>query len=306
MPSAIWTSDVVVNAVLNDSSNLEIVLSNYFKSFIARMGDYDIKLQDINSTNSLNDKVLHGIDELEGMRKEFISVVEIFAPSEHELLSKYLPTFFENLLIFYEENGINLYTGTSVDVLRNDHYRFFNQFLFISLTALLVENKCFDILANILHARFKVFSRSYGKIFEKNFVHFQRYNYTLNQNLNVGAKRLSVTADYMLNYSDESKFDRLIKADILLYYISLWYHTDDIFGSHWFPELSVYNRNVQVLPMMVSKDYFEHAKVMFGVNSVEEYKRLLKNTKETIDRGVAHRVPMLQDGLLYDTVATMD
>ena len=306
MPSTPWTPDVVVNAVLNDSANLELVLSNYFKSFIARMGDYDIKLQDINSTDSLNDKVIQGIDDLEGMRKEFISVVEIFAPSKHELLSKYLPTFFENLLTFYGENGINLYTGTSVDVLRNDHYRFFNQFLFISLTSLLLENKCFDILAKILHARFRVFNRSYGKIFEKNFVHFQRYNYTLNQNLNAGGKRLSVTADYMLKYSDERKFDRLIKADILLYYISLWYHTDDILGSHWFPELSVYNRNVHVLPMMVSKAYFEQAKVLFGVNTVEEYKRLLKNTKETIDRGVAHRVPMLPDGLLYDTVATMD
>ena len=270
------------------------------------MGDYDINLQEINSTNSLSEKVLQGIEDLEKMRKEFISVVEIFAPSKHKLLAEYLPTFFENLLTSYEENGINLYTGTSVDVLRNDHYRFFNQFLFISLTSLLLENECFDILAKVLHSKFMVFNRSYGKIFEQNFVHFQRYNYTLNQNLNAGAKRLSVTADYMLNYSDESKFDRLVRADILLYYISLWYHTDDIFGSHWFPELSVYNRNVQVLPMMVSKAYFDQAKVLFGVNTVEEYKRLLKDTKETIDRGVAQRVPMLPDGLLYDTVATLD
>lgn len=305
MHSTPWTSDAVVNAVLNDSSNLEIVLSNYFKAFIERLGEYDINLQGVNTTELLTKKVLDGIEKLEVMRKEFISVVEIFAPSNNPILSRYLPVFFEDLLVSYEERGVNLYTGTSADVLRNDHYRFFNQHLFISLTSLLLENRCFETLSVLLHAKYKVYDKLYGKLRDVNFIRFRAYNYTLNQFLNkTTPKRVSVTADYIRNFSSSTDFDKFVRADILLYYMSLWNHVDSIFDSAWFPELSVYNRDMQILPHMVSKKYFEKSKVLFSVNTVAEYKKLLETTTDKLDRQGLYRVPQLQAGLLYDTVGS--
>lgn len=305
MHSTPWTSDAVVNAVLNDSSNLEIVLSNYFKAFIERLGEYDINLQGVNTTELLTKKVLDGIEKLEVMRKEFISVVEIFAPSNNPILSRYLPVFFEDLLVSYEERGVNLYTGTSADVLRNDHYRFFNQHLFISLTSLLLENRCFETLSVLLHAKYKVYDKLYGKLRDVNFIRFRAYNYTLNQFLNkTTPKRVSVTADYIRNFSSSTDFDKFVRADILLYYMSLWNHVDSIFDSAWFPELSVYNRDIQILPHMVSKKYFEKSKVLFDVNTVADYKKLLETTTDKLDRQGLYRVPQLQAGLLYDTVGS--
>ena len=305
MHSTPWTSDAVVNAVLNDSSNLEIVLSNYFKAFIERLGEYDINLQGVNTTELLTKKVLDGIEKLEVMRKEFISVVEIFAPSNNPILSRYLPVFFEDLLVSYEERGVNLYTGTSADVLRNDHYRFFNQHLFISLTSLLLENRCFETLSVLLHAKYKVYDKLYGKLRDVNFIRFRAYNYTLNQFLNkTTPKRVSVTADYIRNFSSSTDFDKFVRADILLYYMSLWNHVDSIFDSAWFPELSVFNRDIQILPHMVSKKYFEKAKVLFDVNTVADYKKLLETTTDKLDRQGLYRVPQLQAGLLYDTVGS--
>jgi hypothetical protein len=305
MHSTPWTSDAVVNAVLNDSSNLEIVLSNYFKAFIERLGEYDINLQGVNTTELLTKKVLDGIEKLEVMRKDFISVVEIFAPSNNPILSRYLPVFFEDLLVSYEERGVNLYTGTSADVLRNDHYRFFNQHLFISLTSLLLENRCFETLSVLLHAKYKVYDKLYGKLRDVNFIRFRAYNYTLNQFLNkTTPKRVSVTADYIRNFSSSTDFDKFVRADILLYYMSLWNHVDSIFDSAWFPELSVYNRDIQILPHMVSKKYFEKSKVLFDVNTVADYKKLLETTTDKLDRQGLYRVPQLQAGLLYDTVGS--
>ena len=297
MNTNIWTAENVKNAILGGNTNLEIIFSNYIKSFIVRLADYNINLQEIGSVELLYNRVLDGIEKLEELRKEFIEVIDFFTASKHTLLKSYLPAFFDNLLNFYEEQGISLYTGESVDALKNDHYRFFNQSLFIELTALLLENHCFEALAAILHTRYKVYNSSYRLTREVNYFLFQKYNYTLNEYLNTSSpKRLSVTADYIRKYSKKTCFEKLIRADILLYYISLWNKTDDLLT----------NREAEILPFMVSKSYFEKAKVLFGVNDISEYKSLLDVTEDLLQRGGVYRVPTLKVGLLYDEVGSIE
>ena len=307
MNTSIWTADAVSNAILQGNANLEIVFANYLKCFIARLSEYDITLQELQSIDSLYERVIEGIDKLEKMRKEYLSVIDIFAASSHPLLERYLPVFFEQLLNFYEEQGITLYTGSGANVLRNDHYRFFNQSLFIALTAILVENQCFEALAAILQARFKVYYKSYRMIREVNFMRLREFNYTLNEYLNNSLpKRVSITAEYIFKYAEKPSFDKLIKADILLYYMSLWYHSDEVLDPYWFPELSVYNQDKEILPFLASKSYFDKAKVLFGVKTVEQYKKLLNETEDLLQRGGLYRVPTLKVGLLYNTVASKE
>lgn len=299
-----WTAEAVSDAVLRNNDYLEIVVSNYLMTFIERLEEYDINLQDITNVDQLYQKVQEGIEKMEPMRKEFLSVVEIFVPSKHPFLKRYLPVFLEKLLNFYEEHGINLYTGTSTDLLRNDHYRFFNQFLLISLTAMLVEYRCFDALQAILRSKYVVYYNDYRMAREVNFMRFREYNYTLNEFLNTNQpKRLSVTADYMYKYASVG-FEKLIKADILLYYMSLWNSSKEMLDPFWYPELSVYNRNKSVLPNLVSKKYFDDTKVLFGVDTVKQFKDLLDNTDDSLQHNALYRVPQLKDGLMYNAVAS--
>lgn len=120
------------------------------------------------------------------------------------------------------------------------------------------------------------------------------------------AQRVSVVADYIKQYSAPAEFEKLIRADILLYYISLWHHTDDVLDAYWWPELSVYNQNQDILPYMVSKKYFEKAKVLFGVNTIDEYKRLLTTTPDVLERNGLFRVPKLPIGLEHDIVGSVE
>ena len=307
MDTNVWTSNTVINAITNGNPNLEMVLGNYFKGFIVRVMDSEIHVQGMKAIEQLYQKVLEGIESLEVLRKEFLNVVETFAVSNHPLLKSLLPAFFEKLLNTYDEKGINLFTGTNADVLRNDHFRFFNQFLFISITKVLLENQCFETLQTVLHARFKVYCKSYGVVREVNFIRYYGYNYTLNEFLNTESpKRISKTADYIRKFSSQSDFVNLIKTDILLYYTSLWHHSDDFFDTNWFPELSVYNHESQILPYLVSKAYFEKAKVLFDVKTIDQYRALLDVTQDTLERSGLYRVPTLKTGLLYDTVGSMD
>lgn len=302
-----WTSDAVSEAVLKNNVHLEAVVSNYFESFINRLSEYDINVQDITDIDDFHQKVLEGIEKLESLRKDFISVVEMFAPSRHPLLSKYLPNFFERLLNYYEDAGIDLYPGTEVDALRHDHYRFFNQHLFISLTALLLENRCFDVLMAILCGKFNVYDKSCGTARNLNFIRFREYNYTLNDFLNTRSpKRISVTADYIMKYTGQRSFDKLVRADILLYYISLWNCSGEKLESYWCPELSVYNRESSILPYMASRSYFEQAKRLFKVETVAQYKQMLDETTDPLNRGGLYRVPALKTGLMYETVGSVE
>ena len=88
MDKNVWTAEAVQNAVLQDSKNLEIVFSNYLKAFIGQLAEYDISLQGINSIDQLHQKVVDGIELLEPKRKEFLSVVEMFAGSKHPFLKQ--------------------------------------------------------------------------------------------------------------------------------------------------------------------------------------------------------------------------
>lgn len=65
MDKNVWTAEAVQNAVLQDSKNLEIVFSNYLKSFIGQLAEYDISLQGISSIDQLHKKVIDGIELLQ-------------------------------------------------------------------------------------------------------------------------------------------------------------------------------------------------------------------------------------------------
>lgn len=306
MDKNVWTAEAVQKAVLQDSGNLEIVFSNYLKCYVERLGEYEITLQGISDINQLHQEVVKGIDALEPLREEFLTVMEMFAGSRQPILKHYLPDFFEGLLNFYEDEGISLYSGTSSTELRNDHYRFFNQLLFISLSSILIENKCFDVLKAIVGSKFMVTYKSYGIVRDVNFMRFREYNYTLNEFLNTGyPKRISVTADYAAKYSGND-FPKLVKADIMLYYISLWNHSSEMLDSYWYPELSVYNREKYILPNLVSRKYFEAAKVLFDVDTVSQFKALLDDTDDMLQRNGVYRVPQLKVGLMYDNVGSVE
>lgn len=90
----------------------------------------------------------------------------------------------------------------------------------------------------------------------------------------------------------------------MLYYISIWNPTNKILDPFWYPELNVYNRDKSILPNMVSKNYFDTAKVLFGVDTVKQFKDLLDNTDDSMQHKGLYRVPQLKDGLMYNTVAS--
>lgn len=303
--------DDIKKAILSGNPHIEYFIADYFDSFFEGFLSYKIDYMTLPQNESFADVVVQGIDDISLLKKDFISFLKVIIKSQEYCKPDIFIDFFERLLQFYSDNGINLYTGDSINSYAVDNYRFFNQDMFLNFVSTLVEYKRFDVLSGVISARLIVASSGYYREAESvNYIRFREYNYTLNEFVNkkYPQKRISVTADYINKYASDNSFENLIKADILLYYLSIIYPGDNFLDRIWYPELSFFNHQTQILPKLISKRYFDSCKCLFGVNTVEEYKKLLLKLTDSIQQmnnGV-HGVPAIKIGLMYDSVASVD
>ena len=62
----------------------------------------------------------------------------------------------------------------------------------------------------------------------------------------------------------------------------------------------------EVLPKLASKRYFEKAKVLFDVNTVDEYKEKVNSLIDpNFNYDGYHQIPSIQKALSFETVATI-
>ena len=180
----------------------------------------------------------------------------------------------------------------------------------MSLCSVLIKTERFDVLKDIVKSHSCVIRKSYLRddADEISFMRFQTYNYTLNKYKNNynNPRRVSVVADTVKSNANKLGFDDVVKVDILLFYLSLVYPSKNALEYYWYPDCSVYNHSAAVLPRIVSKRYFEKAKVLFGVNTVDEYKDLVASLKfpDNMHDGY-HMIPQIKSGLSFDDVASI-
>lgn len=300
----------IKKGIVEGNPHLDLLIENYLDTFFDGFLSYRIVLSNLPQDRSFVKVVVKGIEDIVPMKDNFIEFVRVIIKSKTYCTSDLFVSFFERLLQFYNDNDIILYTGNDLTSYSFDNYRFFNQDLFITLVAFLLDAQRFDVLSGILSSRLIITSnRRFGTAESVNYIRFREYNYTLNEFVNetYPNKHYSVTADYIKRFETKMPFENLIKADILLFYLSVLYPGDNFLDRFWYPELAVYNHQLQVLPKLISKRYFDLCKCLFGVNTVEEYKKLLLNLNDAIRQlGTgAHGVPSIKEGLLYDFVATV-
>ena len=300
----------IKKGISEGNHHLDLLIDDYLNSFFDGFLQYKINDKELPQDRTFKDVVVKGIEEIVPLKEDFLEFVSVIVRSKLYCTSELFVGFFERLLQFYNDNDINLYTGNDLTSYSFDNYRYFNQDLFISLVALLIDVQRFDVLSGIISARLIITSnRRFGTAESVNYIRFREYNYTLNEFVNetYSNKRYSATADFMKKYASKLSFENLIKADILLFYLSVIYPGDNFLDRFWYPELAVYNQQLQVLPKLISTRYFNSCRCLFGVNTVEEYKRLLLNLNDAIQqlRVSMHGVPNIKEGLLFDSVATV-
>lgn len=295
------------NAIKNNSPLIISLIKDYISVYIESLAQFKIDWHTLHDNDFIK-IVEDGINALRVVNDDFCSFIDVIAKTPY-CTSELLIDFFERLLQFYEDNDIELATGGGSTEVAYDNYRYFNHELFISVTSLLFKHERYQVLADLLHATFCVVRKGRLNVAESvNYIEFQRYNYTLDHYKNNREQRnyISLEATTLKENAHMVKFEDMVTMDIILYYISLMYPSNN-FQSHWHPLLSIYANSICIMPKLASKRYFEKVKCLFGVDAVEEFKAKISKVE---DKGVGgngyYRVPHIKSGLCLDTVCSMN
>lgn len=107
------------------------------------------------------------------------------------------------------------------------------------------DKERFGELGYILNTPFIVHTKKHYRTQEYNFAAFKSFVSTLNEHRNkkLSMNRISVTADLIKQRATgKIKWDRLMEADAMLYYISLLNPNLNLYHrSVWFPETTCYH-----------------------------------------------------------------
>ena len=299
--------DAIKKAILAGSPNTATLIQDYLDLFLSIVPEYKIQKEEFTNSNFIS-KIDEGINQLMPLGDDFIVFLQAIAKTPYCTGALFVD-FLERYLQVLEDNGIELPEDRYLDSMIFDHFRHFNYSWFLSLCCVLVNAERFDVLREIVTSRYCVVKNQWRNNFEgTTFLCFQTYNYTLNEfkNKRENLNQVSINANYIHKNAHKLRADDIVRTDILLYYLSVIYPGKFGYKTHWYPDCSIYNHGVEVLPKLVSKRYFEKAKVLFGVNDVEEYKKLITSLKEANDYyDGRHMIPNIKSGLSLETVATI-
>ncbi len=301
---------VIKNSLINNKPNSNLLIKDYYQSFIQALIDFKIDYKTINQSNFI-EEVEKSIDDLQALKNDFIDFLTTLCKFSDEDFGDDIFDFFEILLQSLEDNDISLLNRNSLDILVNDNIKYFIYELFLSSMTILLKNDRFKEFSILINNSF-VISTKHDKTQVLNFVRFRTYNSTLNEykNQSINPKRVSVVADKIKQYSTIINFKDLKETDILLYYLSLLNPSKNQFFKYWFPETSCYNSfDINILPKIVSKRFFEKLKIIFNVKDANELRNKIDNVvKEDEEfrsnmRGFYYTFPYIKIGLHYENIA---
>ncbi|OIO49547.1 MAG: hypothetical protein AUJ39_00800 [Parcubacteria group bacterium CG1_02_42_13] len=204
--------------------------------------------------------------------------------SANGLISDYLDTFIASLEDF------RLSGGSAPDF---DNYRFFSYELALYLLAVLIKLKKYDELAYFINNQYFYRSPNTSELAHNGIEIFNHYLPSLDEirNKRLELRRVSVTADLIKSRATRKDIDfsDLIQADLVAFYIT------ELRGGHfgWFPRTSVYNSRwgsgVEIFDRLVSRQHFEKTKILFGIKTIDELKKLIEQyierSQEEIKQG---------------------
>lgn len=300
--------DAIQNAISRESKRTLTIIDNYLETFLNAVPEYRVMATRAYPNKEIVEVVENGINSIQVLKNDFISFMSATAKTEY-CTSELFIDFFERLLQSYEDHDIELLEGSDQQSYLNDIFRFFNYELFLSFVVVMVNNNRFDVVSDIVRTTFCIVSpRRFIQAESRTYRRFQCYIGTLNRIKHdiTNSNRVSISADQIRQYATILKFEDLIKADILLYYLSLIVPGDSYFDTYWYPDLSVYNRDAEIYPRLASKRYFEKFKRLFNVNDVDSFKKIIASVQEPNIRDGYHRIPSIAQGLSLDKIASMN
>lgn len=303
----------IKQALLNNNVNTIILIKDYLNCVISEIERSELIINDFpfgeNTLSDYDEIILNRINNLIHLRSDFENFIIVYLDFSVCINKEILHDFFERLIEYCTNTEGERLPSRFIGNLKGDSWKFLIYELFLVFTATLIQKEKFEELAYIIYTPFVIKRNWEDDYIEIPFHEFNRSVRSINdsrkQRLNLN--RVNIVADTIKQrMSKNVNFDKMVEADLLLYYISILFPLKGGNKPYWFPQLSCYGSpSKTALPKTISKKYFDKAKVLLRVNSKEDLQsiilELISCGGDKLDRGW-YKFPLISHGLQMDKV----
>ncbi|MFH0761440.1 MAG: toll/interleukin-1 receptor domain-containing protein [Bacteroidota bacterium] len=278
-----------------ESKYIQADIQRYLDTFTENLNYYLIDLSEIDK--EFDDIIIEKIHQLLPIKNELtelfsllIDYHEFYVEKIHDFLGRILE-FIIDLEFQSEELPPDSYGR-----LQLDHYYFFANETFLSLSALLFRANRFTDLEVLIHKEYLVYSTVKDKAISLRYLSLNCYTKSIN-NIRINRLKLtlgSLTGKIIKERSNSTvPFINLQETDILLYYISVLNINRLKEVRFWIPYTSIYSLSkVPFTSMLASITYFDKIKGLFKVDDVDGLRTQLEEVErlhlDRIDRSIFH------------------
>jgi hypothetical protein len=261
----------IKDSLLHARPSANGLISDFLDTFVASLEEFRISG---GAVSGFDEKVAQSIEKMLPLRDDFIDFALLLFRYRESVDLDQLHEFWEKLLSFtFRPEAVQ--SWSEVDF---DNYRFFNYELMLSFITVLFRLRRYPDAAHFIHTPY-FFRNDTCELKEGGVEMFNRYARSLEEfrNNRLGIQRVSVSADLIKSRAThkEARFDGIYDADLILHFIL------QLRGGRfdWFPRTSAYGgrfSKIEFFSRLVSRNHFEKVKVLFEVQTVEEFKALVE------------------------------
>ncbi len=269
--------------LLNKPDRANLLIRDFLDDFIENLKEFGITYKSRDHIE-VGKQICENINQYTPLRDDFIKFFDILTNSNVDFDIDILIQFMEELPTFFSP----LDNRKSWDSFEFDNFKFIIHELLLYLVAVGLKNSNYKFIEEILYSSYFTKDK-YNHINEaKNFDTFYGhtdiikpyYDQTHSQN------HFSAMADFIIKRIPDFLSKRLlVQADLLCY------HVAELNNLRWFPITYIYDTSgrYELFYRLESRRHFEKVKILFGVETIDEFKGKLKELEEK-DKGNNYRV----------------
>lgn len=250
------------------------IIREFLDTFFDNLKDFKIDFKS-RITIEVGKQIHDNIHEYTNLRDDFISFIDKITKTEIEFDFTPFVTFLEKLPLLEqpEENSSNS------NGFQFDNFKIINHEILLYMVATGLKNENYSFVADIFYSTYFLKGRNNYNNEPNNFSELYRnvdsidsyYKETFSKNF------FNSMADLIIKRVPKNLTkDDIVEADVLCYYVST------LNNWRWFPQTYIYGSRdkKELFYKMVSNKHFEKIKILFGVDSVDEFKIILEKLKE--------------------------
>ncbi len=267
-----------VDALRNHKAYAEGALDEYCRTFSENLARFKVSKVD----GEYDDAVIKNIEEFLSYRNEALQVFTVIAQYSPGENVRRVHRLFEDLIPYMNKPA----NATQWDEWDFDNFRFLIHELFLYALAILLKHDRIEAASFLLGEQYYLPNNSEsGKDVMVNFLAFREPMRSLKyRNERLGLRRLSLRADLLKERCAGTGIDfrYLLQADFVAFMRAEIEAADKY--TRWWPEvlifLSYFNSPFEVFARSASKAYFDRAKILLSIDSLQELEPLLKSYQD--------------------------